>query len=157
MCVCVCVCQRSHGWTVRGQDSLRTQNLNFYRARILTRIRRGRARQRSGVFITSHVPGRNTVMRIQDKISTIYFCSDREICRTCRTCPADFCWCPAESSDLAGHFVQQSSIHIKCPTRKTRMNNDICPSSTGKNVWQRLEMSGRALMTCRTFCRARPK
>ena len=55
--------------------------------------------------------------------------SDHEICRTC---PAHFWWCPAESSDLTGHFVQQDSIHILCPTRKTRMTTDICQSSTGK-------------------------
>ncbi len=67
--------------------------------------------------------------------------SDREICRTC---PADFCWCPAESSDLAGHFVQQGSIHINCLTRKSRMTNDI------PHVWHGLEMSGRALKACRT-------
>ncbi len=84
----------------------------------------------------------------------LHMLSDREICRTC---PADFCWCPAGSSDLAGHFVRQSSIHIKCPTRKTRMTNDICQSSTGENVWQRLKMSGRALRACRTFCPAHPK
>ncbi len=62
---------------------------------------------------------------------TIYENSDREICRTCRICPADFCWCPTEISDFARHFVQQGSTHIKCPTRKTRMNTDIC-QSTGK-------------------------
>ena len=60
------------------------------------------------------------------------FISDREICRTCRTCPADFCWCPAESSDLAGHFVQQGSIHIKCPTRKIRMTTEFTSHQLGK-------------------------
>ena len=67
--------------------------------------------------------------------------SDRQICRTC---PADFWWCPAEGSDPAGHFVQQGSIRIICPTKKTRMATDICQSSTGKTVWQGLKMSGRA-------------
>ena len=38
--------------------------------------------------------------------------------RTCRTCPADFCRCPPESSDLVGRFVQQGSIHIWFPTMK---------------------------------------
>ncbi len=36
--------------------------------------------------------------------------SPLEICRTCRTCPAESCWCLAKGSDLAGHFVQHDSI-----------------------------------------------
>ncbi len=55
--------------------------------------------------------------------------SDREICRTC---PADVCWCPAESSDPAGHFVQQGSIHIKCQTRKIRMTTEFISHQLGK-------------------------
>ena len=67
--------------------------------------------------------------------------SDRKVCRMC---PANFCWCLAESSDLAWHFVQQGSLHIKCLTTKTRMTTDICQSLTGKNVRQRAKMSDRA-------------
>ncbi len=69
----------------------------------------------------------------------------------------NICWCPVESSDLAGHFVQQISIHIECPTRKPRMTTVICQLSTGKIVWQRLKMSGTALKTCRTKCQASQK
>ena len=50
---------------------------------------------------------------------------DREICRNC---PADFCWCPRESSDVAGHFALQVSIHGNFPAGKTRITTDICQS-----------------------------
>ena len=50
------------------------------------------------------------------------FYSPREICRTC----------PAEGSDIAGHFVRQGSIHRKCPARETRIAGHQLRKMSGK-------------------------
>ncbi len=68
----------------------------------------------------------------KEKNVKIYLtCSPREICRTC---PAEFCWCPAKSSALAGHFVQQDSIFAGYQLRKMSGMEHWRPA--GHFVWQ---------------------
>ncbi len=61
-------------------------------------------------------------------------------CEICRTCPAEFCWCPARGSDLAGHFVQQDSIFAGYQLRKMSDRGSKCPTEhwgpAGQNVQQ---------------------
>ncbi len=50
--------------------------------------------------------------------------NDHEICWTC---PADFCRCPAESPDIAGHLVQQGSCRVATSLKKSLKSLNLMP------------------------------